>query len=87
VLKDWVLRMADGKEFQLTKEQVDLVNLAAEQGKRFVHFGELAINVNFVERYWKIKPGEPFPDHPEVKMSKEKMAEGLRRLKEITNKF
>lgn len=84
---NWVLRQIDGKEYRLTAAQIDLINRAIEEGKKFVHLGRLVINVNYVERYWEIKEGEKLPDHPEVKMSPEKLADSMRRLKEIVDQF
>ena len=86
-MPNWVLRQIDGKEYRLTAAQIDLINRAIEEGKKFVHLGKLVINVNYVERYWKVKGPEPLPERDEIKMSPEKTAENLRRLAEIVGRF
>ncbi len=85
--KNWVVRMSDGLEVRVTGSQVQAIVKAAEAGAKFAHLGDRVINPSFVERMWEVKDSEPFPNHPEVKMSEERMAEGIRRLKEIVDQF
>lgn len=85
--KKWIVKMGDGKELVLTGDQMGKFREALVAGAKFLDFGEFGINLNFFERYWKIKDSvEPFPDHPEVEMSPEQRARNLETVREMAEK-
>lgn len=79
--KNWVLRMRDGKEYQMDERQITLIDQTNNAGGGFVRFDNLAINTKYVERYWKMPEDEPFLQRDEPEMSEERKAENLARLK------